>query len=68
MSSYAIILEMRKKKIGFFMHLIHFLLTVATILWVVVWVGHFLVVDSQNKAIDRQIEALLQAESVAKSL
>ena len=60
--SYAVILEMRKRKIGFFMHFIHFVLSITTILWTIVWIAHYLVVKSHNSEIDKQINRLLDAE------
>lgn len=60
--SYAVILEMRKKKIGGFMHVVHALLTLTTLIWGLVWVGHYLYVDSHNKKLEDQINKLMRAQ------
>lgn len=58
--SYAVILEMRKKRIGFFMHFIHFVLSITTIIWALVWLVHYLYVASHNKKIDAQIDKVMR--------
>lgn len=61
-NGYIAVLEMRKKHVGFFMHMIHLLLTLMTGLWVIVWVGHAVHVSNHNKQIDRQIQRLIDAD------
>jgi hydrogenase maturation factor len=61
-NGYIAVLEMRKKRVGFFMHCIHLLLTLLTGLWVIVWVGHAVSVSNHNKSIDRQIQRLIDAD------
>lgn len=65
MTDYAVILEMRKKKIGGVMHFIHFLLTIMTLIWGVVWLGHYLGVYFHNKKLDEQIDTLIGAKAAA---
>lgn len=67
MSDYAVILEMRKKKVGALMHLIHLVLTLMTILWGVVWFGHYLHVYFHNKKLDTQIDQLIYSRAEALS-
>ncbi len=64
MSSYALMLEMRKKKMGFFVHLFHFLMTFLLIgAWLPVWVVHYLLVRHHNRKIDDQIDRIIIAEA-----
>ena len=52
------LLEMRKKSVGFGWHLIHFFLTMFTGIWVLIWICHVLTVYSHNRGIEKQQDAL----------
>ena len=63
MSDYAVILEMRKKYLGFW-HLFHLLLTLGSGgVWLVVWIVHWLICNSHNQKINRQIDRIMDAQN-----
>ncbi|MNF29686.1 hypothetical protein D3C85_1141130 [compost metagenome] len=66
MSSYVIMLEMRKKYLGWW-HLFHIILTLCSGgVWLVIWVVHWLVCNQHNKQIDRKIERVMDADMTSE--
>lgn len=61
-------LEMRKKSVGFGWHLLHFILTVCTGLWLVIWIAHWLGVVSHNRGIEKQQTQLLALQVSGKGV
>tara|TARA_R110000765_G_scaffold244631_5_gene346860 strand:+ start:2347 stop:2538 length:192 start_codon:yes stop_codon:yes gene_type:complete len=62
MNSTIVLLEMRKKKT---MHILHLLLTLLTSgLWIPVWIIRAIINSSDNKDIDRKINAIMAADGV----
>jgi len=60
MSNTAVILEMRKKKTS---HLLHFILTMCTGVWLFVWVAVAIMNRIHNNGIDEQINRVMVLES-----
>jgi hypothetical protein len=59
------LLEMRKTKVGFGWHFLHFILTMFTGIWVFVWVAHALSVYSHNRGIEKQQDMLVTHQIIA---
>lgn len=62
MSNIQLQLEMRKKSIGFGLHLFHFVLFMLTGFWGIIWLCHWLSVVFHNKAIEKQQDRILMME------
>lgn len=60
-------LEMRKKSVGFGWHFLHLFLTLCTGFWVLIWAAHWASVASHNRNIDKQQDKLLAMQVATKS-